>query len=407
MPSPLRALRHRDFALYFTGNVLSNCGTWFQNIALSLLVFRLTRSSFWVGVANFAQFAGVLLLAPWAGPAADRFDRRKLIVGAQVIATATSATMAAAVALGRGTLPVVLALALALGLTTAFATPAMQALVPALVPREDLGAAVAMNSVTFNLARAVGPVLGALAVAHLGIAPAIAINSASYLLFAAALLLARPAVTRAERRAGAGRPRLRDSVRTVARERHLGLLLLVVAAVSLSMDPVSTVTPAFATRVYGHADTFVGTLIGAFGAGAVLASVVPFGESERPERVIAAVLALFAAGMVGFALSPAPAVGMAALLLGGFGYLSAQTRTTTLLQLEVSDAERGRVMALWSVAFLGTRPIASLVDGGLATWLGPRAATLIMALPIVAAAVALATGPGRAIGDALRRPRAA
>jgi len=398
--SSLRALRHRDFALYFGGNVLSNCGTWFQNIALSLLVFRLTRSSFWVGAVNFAQFAGVLLLAPWAGAAADRGDRKRLIVVTQVVATLTSGALALAVATGWGVLPVVLALALVLGLTTAFATPAMQAVLPALVPREDLGAAVAMNSVTFNLARAVGPVLGALVVARLGLAWAIAINALSYLVFAAAMLLTRPA---AQPRHTGERPRLVDSMRMVGRETHLAWLLAVVAAVSLSMDPVNTVTPAFATRIYGRPDTFVGILIGAFGAGAVAASVIPTRERRRPERVIAATLALFGAGMIAFALSPSLGIGLGALVAGGFGYLSSQTRATTMLQLEVSDAERGRVMALWSVAFLGTRPVASLVDGGLATVFGPRAATLCMAVPVVAAAAAMAAGPGRRIGEALER----
>ena len=400
--SAVRALRHRDFALYFTGNVLSNCGTWFQNVALSLLVYRLTHSSFWVGAVNFAQFAGVLLLAPWAGAAADRGDRRKLIVLTQIVATLTSGALAAVVALGDGALPAVLGLALVLGLTTAFATPAMQAILPALVPREDLPAAVAMNSVTFNLARAVGPVMGAFVVARFGVAWAIGVNAFSYLVFAAAMMIARPAPQ--ERRVQ--RARLRDSLRMVIAERHLGVLLLVVAAVSLSMDPVNTVTPAFATRVYGRADTFIGVLIGAFGAGAVTATVLPTGEGRRPELVIAGTLALFGTGMIAFALSPAFGVGLAALVAAGAGYLSSQTRVTTLLQLEVSDAERGRVMALWSVAFLGTRPIASLVDGGLATALGPRWATLLMALPALVAAAAMTMGPGRLVGAARERSRA-
>src|SRR5581483_2815239 len=144
--SSLRALRHWNFALYFAGNLLSNCGTWFQNIALALLVYRLTSSAFWVGVVNFAQFIGVVVLAPWAGSAADRLNRRWLIVATQVGATVVSGVLAWLVAIDRGSMPVVLSLALLLGATTAFATPALQAIVPALVPREDLGAAIAMNS---------------------------------------------------------------------------------------------------------------------------------------------------------------------------------------------------------------------------------------------------------------------
>src|SRR5213076_1971888 len=157
----------------------------------SLLVYRLTQSTLLVGVANFAMFIGVVLLAPWAGAAADRFDRRKLLVVTQIGATASSAALAAFIGIGWGTVPVVIGMALLLGFTTAFATPAMQAIVPALVPREDLGAAVAMNSVTFNLSRAIGGPLGALVVAQLGVAAAIGLNTISYVILIVMLVLVK------------------------------------------------------------------------------------------------------------------------------------------------------------------------------------------------------------------------
>lgn len=397
--SSVRALRHRDFALFFTGNLLSNCGTWFQNIALALLVYRLTHSPFWVGAANFAQFIGVVLLAPWAGSAADRFNRRILIVSTQLGATAVSATLAALVAAGRGTLPVVLGLALILGFTTAFATPALQAILPALVPREDLGAAVAMNSVTFNLARAVGPVAGALVVARFGIPWAIGLNALSYLALAAAVLVIHtaPQSRRAER------ARLRDSIRMVREDHFLAVLLVVVAAVSLTMDPVSTLTPAFATRFFHHPDTWAGYLIGAFGLGAVIASVVPLHERKAPERRIGLMLLLLGGGMIAFGLTPTIAIAFPLLAVAGFGYLIGQTSATTLLQLEVSDEERGRVMALWSIAFLGTRPIASLLDGGLASLLGARAATVLMTIPTIGVAALLLSGRAGAAAHGARR----
>lgn len=397
--SSLRALRHRDFALFFSGNLLSNCGTWFQNIALALLVYRLTHSPFWVGAANFAQFIGVVILAPWAGSAADRFNRRALIVGTQLGATVVSAALAALVAAGWGTLPVVLGLALLLGFTTAFSTPALQAILPALVPREDLGAAVAMNSVTFNLARAVGPVAGALVVARLGIPWAIGVNALSYLALAAAVLVVHPApqTHRSEH------ARLRDSIRMVREDHFLAVLLVVVAAVSLTMDPVSTLTPSFATRFFHHPDTWAGYLIGAFGAGAVIASVVPLREGTAPERRIGGMLLLLGGGMIAFGLTPSVAIAFPLLAVAGFGYLIGQTSATTLLQLEVSDEERGRVMALWSIAFLGSRPLASLLDGGLASLLGPRLATVLMTLPTVAVAALLLSGHAPAGAHGARR----
>ena len=385
--SSLRALKHSSFALYFTGNLLSNCGTWFQNIALALLVFRLTQSTFWVGVVNFAQFIGVVLLAPWAGSAADRFNRRQLIVTTQVGAATVSALLAWLIAIHRGALPVVLTLALLLGATTAFSTPAQQAIIPALVPRDDLSAAIAMNSVTFNLARAVGPVAGAFVVARLGIAWAIAVNAGSYLIFAAAILIIHIEV-RQER--AVGRVKLRESVKMLGRDPTLAILLGVVAVVSLTMDPVSTLTPAIATRFFHRPDTYAGILIGAFGTGAVIGSVVPLHDTDAPGRRIAVMLALLAAGMIAFAALAGSPVALVLLAIGGFGYLIGQTTATTELQLRVSDRERGRVMALWSVAFLGTRPIAALIDGGLASWIGARVTIIVLAVPsLVAAAIVL------------------
>lgn len=385
--SSLRVLGQRNFAPYFVGNLLSNCGTWFQAIAQALLVYRLTGSSFMVGLVNFAQFAGVVVLAPWAGPAADRFERRRLLIATQVAATTTSALLALLVAAGWGTVPVVMGLALLLGLTTAFSAPAIQAILPALVSREDLAAAVTMNSVTFNLARAVGPVAGAFVVARLGVAAAIGLNSLSYLTFVGGLLLIHPAPRAPGVRA---RVRFRDSVQLVRRTPHLLVLILTVAAVSFTMDPVTTITPAFATRILHRPDTVAGALIGAFGVGAVVASLLPFGGGLRQIRtLIPPMLAIMAAGMVGFAGVSRLGLALAALAVAGFGYLAGQTRATTLLQLEVKDEERGRIMALWSVAFLGSRPVASLLDGLLASGLGPRGAILLLALPAVAAAVAV------------------
>jgi MFS family permease len=384
--SALRVLGRRNFAPFFVGNLLSNCGTWFQNIAQALLVYRLTGSSLMVGAVNFAQFAGVVLLAPWTGAAADRYDRKRLIVATQLGSMAVTAALAALSASGRGSVAVVLALAMLLGLVTAFAPPALQAILPSLVDREEMGAAIAMNSVTFNLSRAIGPVAGALIVARLGIPWAFGLNALSYAALIAGVLLVHP---RAQGERPRRRPRLRDSLRLVRERRELGLLLGTVAAVSITMDPVNTLGPAFATQLFHRPDTAAGVLIGAFGAGAVLASVFPAAHPDTPYARVGALVALLGAGMAGFALAPAYGVALAALAAGGFGYLGGQTRATTLLQLGVGDEQRGRIMALWSVAFLGSRPVASLADGALATAAGPRVATLVMTLPAFAAAAAL------------------
>jgi MFS family permease len=390
--SALRVLGRRNFAPFFAGNLLSNCGTWFQNIAQSLLVYRLTHSSLMVGVANFAQFAGVVLLAPWAGGAADRYDRKRLIIATQVGAMLVTGALAALSASGEGTVAVVIGLALLLGFTTAFSTPALQAILPLLVERDDLGAAIAMNSVTFNLSRAIGPVAGAFIVARFGIPWAFGLNALSYAALIAGCLLVHP---REQGDRPKQRPKLGDSLRLVRDNRELALLLATVAAVSITMDPVNTLGPAYATALFHRPDTVAGVLIGAFGVGAVVASVFPAAHADTPYAGVGALVAVLATGMVGFALMPAMLPALAVLAVAGFGYLAGQTRATTLLQLQVGDDQRGRIMALWSVCFLGSRPLASLADGALASGLNPRVATLVMTVPSFAAAAALVLHGGR------------
>ncbi|MCA1667675.1 MAG: MFS transporter [Thermomicrobia bacterium] len=384
--SSLRVLAQRNFGPYFVGNLLSNCGTWFQNIAQALLIYRLTHSTFLVGVVSFAQFAGIIVLAPWSGGAADRFDRKRLIIGTQLGAMIVTGALALLAIAHWDTVPVIIGLALLLGIVTAFGSPAMNAIVPSLVGRDDLPAAIAMNSVTFNMARAVGPVLGALVVARLGIPWAFGLNCLSYAALIGALLIVHP--RQHERRPGAP-PKLRDSLDLIRRDMRLAALLGVVASVSFALDPVTTLAPAFATRVFHHSDTLAGYLIGAFGTGAVIAAIFATGRSETPYRRIFIMLTLLAAGIATYAVLSPLALAFIALGVAGFGYLAGQTRATTLLQLGVEDHQRGRIMALWSVCFLGTRPIASLIDGGLASLVGIHAAALIMTLPVFAAAAGM------------------
>src|SRR3954465_2544616 len=191
--SHLGLVFHPNFGPFLLGNLLSNCGTWFQNIAQALLIYRLTGSTLLVGVVNFAQFAGVFVLAPWSGTGADRFDRRRLLIVTQLFAVAITALLATLSAAGLAPAGVIILLAFVLGLTTAFAIPALQALVPLLVTKSELPAAIAINSVSFTLARAIGPALGAIVVHSLGIPAAFACNSVSYLALIAGLLIIHPA----------------------------------------------------------------------------------------------------------------------------------------------------------------------------------------------------------------------
>jgi MFS family permease len=381
-----RLIASRSFGPYFVGNALSASGGWFYNLAAAVLLYRLTGSEPLLGVLAFMQFVPILVLAPWAGRAADRFDRRTLIVRMQLVAACVSASLALLAAADRATTPVILLTSLALGVTTAFSLPAGGALVPSLVAREDVASAVGLNSMTYNLARAVGPALAGVTVATLGVATAFALNAASYLALVAGLSLSRP---RPQELAARGGARLRDSLRLLRADPRLAGLLAIVAVVGFASDPINTLGPALA-RSFDRPDTDAGYLIGAFGAGAVTAALVLAGRNAGSRRRLAATLALLGFGVATFSLVSWPPLALALLFAGGFGYLASNTAATARLQLEVEESQRGRIMALWGVAFLGLRPVASLVDGAIAGAFSVQAAAVALALPALAAAAALA-----------------
>jgi MFS family permease len=375
----LRVATQRNFGPYFLGNAASASGTWFQNLAASLLVFRLTHSPFLLGVLAFSQFIPVLVLAPWAGAAADRFDRKHLLLVTQSVAVVLSAALGALALGGLAEAWVVIAFALGLGVVSAYSAPAQQAMVSTLVPARDLASAIALNSMTFNIARALGPAAAAATVAAFGIPVAFLVNAGSYVLFIGMLLLVRPRPQRRQRHAS-----LRESLVLLRHKPRLVWLLLVVLAAGFASDPVNTLAPAFA-HAFGHPDTWAGLIIGAFGAGAVGAAIATAGREGSARRTVVT-LALLGTGITAFSLSPTLAVGFPFLVAAGFGYLTSNTRATAQLQLEVDESQRGRIMALWSVAFLGLRPVASLADGAIAGAFGVRVAGVVLALPAFVAA---------------------
>ena len=375
-------LRRRTFGPYFVGNALSASGSWFQNLAAALLVYRQTHSALLLGFLNFAQFIPILVLAPWAGGASDRWNRRTLLFVTQSCAIVLAGGLGILAALELAPTPVVIADALALGVVSAFSAPAQQALITQLVDEPEVPTAVALNSMTFNLARAIGPATAAVAVEYLGIPAAFGLNAASYLVFIAALVVIGP---QAQQLVERPRSQLRASIELIQRRPQLLIFLIIVAAVGFASDPVNTLAPAWA-HAFGHRDTTAGYIIGAFGAGAVTAGLVVAGRVGGSRRRMVTTLLLLGGGMVAFSLSPWLWLGLPLLFVAGFGYLASNTHATSRLQLGVEPWQRGRIMALWSVAFLGLRPFASLLDGLIASQLGVRYSGVILALPALTCA---------------------
>lgn len=386
-------LRDRNVAPYLLGNLVSTSGTWFHTLAQAVLVYRLTESTLMLGVVFFAQFASVLLLAPWTGSVADRFERRRVIVTGQVAAALLSGGLTVAAATEHATTPVVIAFAVGLGVTSAFSTPAMMALVTSLVERRHLSTALALQSVTFNVGRVVGPLVAALLIDRAGTTWAFGVNTLSYFGLIAGTLLVRPLV-RQERLHE--RARFRESVVLVVRDPRLAAFLCIIAAVNLATDPATTLGPAFVSEVLDGEDSLAGVLVGAFGAGAVLAAFAVGHRLRGSSAQLATTLATAGLGAAGFALAPNMPVAVAALVVMGFGYLATNTGATARLQLEVAEAHRGRIMALWSIAFLGIRPIGSLVDGALAASAGIRVAAFALALPALLGAAVIVVARMRA-----------
>lgn len=378
-------LARREFRLYFAGNVASNVGSWLSNVALSVYVLDLTRSSFWVGLTNSALFVPVLLFALPAGALADRTDRLRLLRVSQVAACAFAATLALLVAIDQANRYSLVVIAAGLGLTIAVAIPAMQSMIPSLVPHDELTDAIGLNALTFNIARALGPVLAAVTITAIGYTFAFTLNALSFVpLIIALVVIRRPPFLREMEGAGGS---IREGLSYAWNHVRTRTMLLAVVAISVSLDPITTVSPALA-RSYGLSTGSAGWIVSAWGGGAVAGITL----GRRWIRY-ASSHGLGWAGLLGqaaglLALGAAPAIGSAipAALLTGFGYITATISFVTTIQNDVPERLRGRVMSLWTASFLGPRVISAVIDGALADAFGPHLATAVFAAPAVAAA---------------------
>ena len=385
-------LRDPVFGPFFAGKAVSTAGIWVHNIVAAILAWELSGSALVVGLVSVAQFGPQLLFAPLSGAWADRGDRRRQVITGRLIAAGGSGGLALWLALVGveglpGAWPVVVA-ALVVGIGFVVGGPAMNALIPSLVRPNELAAAVAVNAIPFTVARAAGPAIGAVMATTLGPASAFALAAVTNLGFAL-ILLPLPIGGRPRKDASADR-RVRAGVRYLREDRGIVLLLLGVAAIGVGADPVITLTPALAAEL-GAGSTLVGVFASSFGIGAGSAFVFLSRLRLRYGLEVVAVLGLglLAAGTALAGVGPTPAVAVAGFVLGGAGMTLALTSLSTLLQARLPDELRGRVMALWSVAFLGSRPLAAGANGAIADATAPVVAFLVVAVAVAAVAVAV------------------
>ena len=375
--TPWHVLRgNSDFRWYFLGSVTSDFGTWLQNSAQVLLAYQLAHSVLAVGLVTFAQFTSPLVLGPWAGVAADKFGSRRTLLGTQLVSAGVAATLAGLDFAGLLNAWVLVAGAIISGLAFTFALPARNVTVQQLVKADKLKPAYAMDSVSYNLGRALAPVLTiGMDILGISFAWAFAANAVSFIAFSAILRLVNMrAEAEPERRS-----RVRDGFRIARHDNRILVLLLMVAAVTIADDPILVLGPALAKQLHAS-PAWSGWFIAALGAGTVCGS---FRRSKHQPaiRLAATALAALALCMLIFVFAPSTWVSCAAALGAGASCLVANSVTRAVLADHAGPEHSAAVMAVWAIAWAGSKPLASLVDGALGTWIGPQWTGLILAAP--------------------------
>ena len=370
----VRALRHRNYRLFFAGQSISLIGTWMTRIATSWLVYRLTRSALLLGLVGFAGQIPSFLLAPLAGVLVDRWNRHRLLVVTQILAMLQSAALAWLTLAGVINIWHVLLLSLFQGAINAFDMPARQAFVVEMVERrEDLANAIALNSSMVNAARLLGPSIGGVVIAAVGEGWCFFIDAVSYLAVIASLLLMHLALRPRAAPAGARvLPQLREGWAYVAGSAPIRSILLLLALVSLVGMPYTVLMPIFASTILHGGPHTLGFLMAATGVGALLGALVLANRRTvlGLGKVIPAMAGLFGAGLIGFSLSRSLWLSLVLLLVTGLGFMVQMAASNTLIQTLVDDDKRGRVMGFYLMAFMGTAPFGSLLAGALAHRIG-------------------------------------
>lgn len=376
----LRAFGHRNYRLYFTGQLVSLVGTWMQRVAMGWLVYRMTGSALLLGLVGFVSQFPSLAFLPLTGTIADSRDRRKLLIASQVLAMLQAGALAALVLTGSAVIWAVMALGFIGGIAFAVEAPARQALVVQLVSkREDLANAIALNSATFNIARLIGPSLAGVVIAMSSEGPAFAINSASYIAVIIALLMLRlEPQSRASRPAGILSGMKEGLVYSFNRP-AMRFILIHLAVLSIFPMSYLVILPVFAKEILGGDAGTLGFLMGAVGAGA-LVGVAWISSRRDPEtlwRQLPVSSAVLGIGLVLLSVSHRFLLSELILPLTGFGMMTTVTGCNTILQHIVDEDMRGRVMSLFTLAVMGTMPIGSLFIGWFAQAFSAQDATLL------------------------------
>jgi MFS family permease len=384
----VRSLKHRNFQLFFGGQLISLVGTWMDTAAEALLVYRLTGSSLLLGTVAFAGQIPIALCATAGGYVADRFDRRKIVIATQTLSMILAGVLAFLTLTHRVTVGEVILLAALMGVVNGFDIPTRQAFLVQMVGREDLMNAIALNSSMFQGARVVGPVVAGIIVYKIGEGWCFFANSASYIAVIAGLLMMRVARRIPERRTDSPLRHVTEGFRFARDTVPIRALLLLIALVSLVGMPYSVLMPVFAVKIlHGTARTY-GMLMGATGVGALLGGLTL--ASRRGVsglgRWVAMACGGFGTCLVLFSQSRWYLASLCVLVPMGFSMMTQMASSNTLIQVMVPDRLRGRIMGVYSIVFMGMAPLGSLLCGALAERIGaPETLTIGGAIAVCGA----------------------
>jgi MFS family permease len=370
----VRALRHRNFQLFFSGQLISLIGTWMQTVAQAWLVYRITGSSLLLGSVGFASQIPVFLFAPIGGIVADRYNRHRVVIGTQIAAMVLASILAALTLTRTVQVWHIFLLASLLGLVNAFDIPGRQSFLVDMVGKEDLMNAIALNSSMFNGARVIGPAIAGILVAKIGEGWCFFANAVSYIAVIAGLLMMR--VPSRSYRTSTASPlaHLMEGFRFVRHTAPIRAILLLLGLVSLVAMPYTVLMPVFADRILHGGARGLGILMGATGVGALLGGLTL--ATRTGVRGLGRWITLSCGGLgislILFSLSRSFWLSAALLLPVGFCMMLQMSSSNTLIQAMVPDHLRGRVMAVYSMMFMGMAPFGALFGGALADRLGAQ-----------------------------------
>jgi MFS family permease len=368
----MRALRHRNYSLFFVGQLISLVGTWMQMVAQPWLVYGITHSSFWLGAVGFAGQIPVFLLAFLGGTIADRYNRHRIVIATQTASMILAFVLALLTLSGQVAIWHIFVLSVLLGVVNALDMPVRQAFIVELVEKEDLMNAIALNSSIFNGARVVGPAVAGILIAGIGAGWCFFSNGVSYIAVIICLLFMR---LKPREAVGTGRSDLSgvlEGFRYVQRTKPIRAVIVMLALISLAGMPYSVLMPIFADQILHRGAHGFGILMGATGLGALAGamSLAVRSNTRGLGKWIACTSAGFGAALIFFSFSHWFWVSALLLLPAGFCFMVQMAASNTLIQTTVPDSLRGRVMAVHVMTFMGMAPFGSIIAGSVAEKLG-------------------------------------